>query len=60
MCRTGNLKTGKSQNHKFSGNKSPGKYTRYTVIEKLKVKFFKKKTEKQKSEKFEIANNRKT
>ena len=31
MCRTGNLKTGKSQNHQFSGNKSPGKYTRYTV-----------------------------
>ena len=32
MCRTGNLKTGKSQNHQFSGNKSPGKYTRYTVF----------------------------
>ena len=31
MCRTGNLKKGKSQNHQFSGNKSPGKYTRYTV-----------------------------
>ena len=31
MCRTGNLKTGKSQNHQFSGNKSSGKYTRYTV-----------------------------
>ena len=32
MCRTGNLKTGKSQNHQFSGNKSHGKYTRYTVL----------------------------
>ena len=32
MCRTGNLKTGKSQNHQFSENKSPGKYTRYTVL----------------------------
>ena len=32
MCRTGNLKTGKSQNHQFSGNKSLGKYTRYTVF----------------------------
>ena len=32
MCRTGNLKTGKSQNHQFSGNKSPGKFNRYTVI----------------------------
>ena len=32
MFRTGNLKTGKSQNHKFSGNKSPGKYTRYIVL----------------------------
>ena len=31
MCRTGNFKTGKSQNHQLSGNKSPGKYTRYTV-----------------------------
>ena len=31
MCRTGNLKTGKSQNHQFLGNKSPWKYTRYTV-----------------------------
>ena len=31
MYRTGNLKTGKSRKHHFSGNKSPGKYTRYTV-----------------------------
>ena len=40
MCRTGNLKTGKSQNHKFSGNKSPGKYTRYTVSHFLFVLHF--------------------
>ena len=27
----GKWKTGKSWNHHFSGNKSPGKYTRYTI-----------------------------
>ena len=32
MCMTGNKKTGKSRKHHFSGNKSPGKYTRYTVF----------------------------
>ena len=33
----GKIKKGKSQNRHFSGNKSPGKYTCYTVLVNLYI-----------------------